>query len=139
MIKIMLKKIIYLFLFVSINGSTVFAASVHRITDYHQTFFPCYNGNGDLRIAIRMYYLETTPYYVVVNPKNFSTETAPSANFKPRKTLDGDPGYFKMQELLATPYIKALVKYTSPPYVLQKYGITHAEKPVKGVFLTADM
>jgi hypothetical protein len=140
MMKTVFKKIFYLFLFTFyLSGFTVFAANIHRITDYHQTFFPCYNNNGDLRIVIRMYYLDTTPYYLVVNPKNFSTETAPSENFKPRKIVDGVPGYFTMQELLATPYMKALVKYTSPPYVLQNYGITHAEKTVKGVFLTADM
>lgn len=140
MIKAIFKKIIYLILFIFyMSGSTAFATNIHRITDYHQTFFPCYNNHGDLRIAIRTYYVDTTLYYLVVNPTNFSTETEPATNFKSRKKVDNLPGYFTMQDLLATPYMKALVKYTSPPYVLESYGITHAEKPVKGVFLTADM
>lgn len=136
----LLKKLIYIIVFVILlNNTTAFAALNDRITDYHQTFFPCFNKDGDLRITIRMYYFNMTPYYVVVNPMTFATEIAPATNFKPRKIIGGVPGYFTMQELLATPYMKALSKYTSPPYKLDNYGIAHAETKVNGVFLTADM
>lgn len=136
MLKKLLSPILFLILFLT---ATVFAANNKTITDYRQTFFPCYNRKGDLRIAIRMYYVNKTPYYLVVNPFTFATEAAPATNFKPRKIVSNVPGYFTMKELSETPYMKALVKYTSPPYVLENQGITHAEKTVNAVFLTADM
>ncbi|MEO8400504.1 MAG: hypothetical protein ABI597_01750 [Gammaproteobacteria bacterium] len=135
-----IKQIFYcLLLILYLTSFSTFGANIHRITDYHQTFFPCYNKEGDLRIAIRMYYFDSTPYLLVVNPSTFITETAPATEFKPRKIIGDVPGYFTMRELRETPYIKALVKYTLPPYVLQNYGITHAEKPVDGLFLTVDL
>lgn len=135
-----LEKIACCFLFILVlSDITACVADHHKqITDYHQTFFPCYDKNGDMRIAIRKYYSGTTPYYLVANPMTFATEVVPAEDCKSRKII-GACGYFTMQELLATPYMKALVKYTAPPYILQNYGITHAEKPVDGVFLTADM
>lgn len=136
----MLKKIISVIsLLMLFSTATAFSANTQKITDYHQTFFPCYNEKGDLRIAIRMYYVNKTPYYLVVNPFTFATEAASAAHFKPRKIVSNVPGYFTMKELLETPYMKALVKYTSPPYILQNQGIIHAEKPIDAVFLTADM
>ena len=44
-----------------------------------------------------------------------------------------------MRELLKTPYMKALMQYTSPPYKSENYGLTQANYSVNGVFLTADM
>jgi hypothetical protein len=138
--KIIFKKIFYIILFaLFLNNAAAFTATVHRITDYHQIFFPCYNKAGDLRIAIRMYYLDKMPYYLVVNPTTFATETAPAENFRPRKIAGDVSGHYPMQELLSTPYLRALGKYTSPPYLLQNQGVIHAEKSVNGVFLTADM
>lgn len=135
-----LKKFIFIFLItLFVSNINAFAATLHKISDYHQTFFPCYDKQDNLRIAIRLYYLDNTPYYLVVNPFTFETEAAPATNFKPRKIIGGVPGYFTMRELLATPYMKALVKYTSPPYILENYGIVHADTPVNGVFLTIDM
>lgn len=110
-----------------------------RITDYQQVFFPCYGMEGTLRIVIRMYYLDHKPYYLAVDPYTFLTETAPAANFKPRKTTAKTPGYFTLRELLQTPYMKALTRYTSSPYKLKNSGITHAEHAVNGLFLTIDM
>lgn len=124
------------------NMSNAFADNSHRITDYQQTFFPCYKAkDGSLRIALRMYYLDKKPYYLVVDPMTFSTEAAPATTFKPRKIINNAPvpGYFTMTELLQTPYMKALMQYTSPPYKAENHGLTHANHPVNGMFLTIDM
>jgi hypothetical protein len=44
-----------------------------------------------------------------------------------------------VNNLLNTPYYKILQKYSAPPYVLQNYGVTHAERSLSGVFLTIDL
>jgi peptidoglycan/xylan/chitin deacetylase (PgdA/CDA1 family) len=139
----LIRKIFFLLLWVIIlNNVAVFANNSHIITDYHQTFFPCYKvKDATMRIAIRMYYQDNIPYYLVVDPASFSTEAAPATTFKPRKTINNVPvpGYFTMRELLETPYMKALMQYTSPPYKSENYGITQANHPVNAVFLTVDM
>lgn len=135
--KINLLLFFILLLFVNITASAVV------ISDYHQTFIPLYNDQGQLQIAIRMYYVNTKPYFLVVNPNTFATQSAPAIAFSTRKLCPikaGGARYYTMQELQNTPYMKALTKYTSPPYILQNYGILRAENPmVKGMFLTADM
>lgn len=137
----MIRKTIKLLLLITLIYS-VPALAKNTITDYHPTFIPCYKANGNaLRIAIRMYYLDNIPYYLVVDPMTFATETAPVTDFKPRKADDNTPTptSFTLQELSATPYIKALTQYTSPPYNPENYGLTQANHPVNGMFLTVDM
>lgn len=51
----------------------------------------------------------------------------------------GCPGYYTMRELQQIPYIKALYRFSSPPYKSENYGITAAEHNVNGSFLTIDM
>lgn len=85
-----------------------------RITNYRQTFFPRYSLDAEtLKIIIRMYYLDNKPYYLAINPFTFETEASPGENFKPRKVRDKTPRYFTFRELLETPYMKALTRYTS--------------------------
>lgn len=119
------------------------------ITDYHATFIPGYDQKKNLGIAIRMYYIGATPYFLVVNPYTFATETLPAVEFAARKKEEVDetkvkgsvkPTYFTMQELEKTPYMKALKKYTTSfIHPLQNDGITHAEYNTEARFLTADM
>lgn len=112
------------------------------ITDYHQIFIPCYDKNGNLLIAIRMYFIGATPYYLVVNPYTFATESAPAANFKNRNISskgNTTPGYYTWDQIKNTPYMKVLFRYTSGPYPMNNYGVTHAEHAVNGEFLTVDM
>src|SRR5579871_5499565 len=132
---IFLKKIIHLSLIALCFVAATASATNHvKITDYKQIFVPSYNKDGSLRIAIRMYYRNSIPYYLVVNPETFATETVPVKDVKPRKIINGAPGYFTMRELSATPYVKALIKYTSPPYAPENHGIKHAEQNVSGEF-----
>lgn len=134
------KNIAYLFLLMLFLFSTTASATPnHHITDYHQTFFPRYDNQGNLRIVIRMYYLDNIPYYLTVNPNSFATETLPATYFTQNKIINHAPRYFTMKELQDTPYMKALIKYTSLSTKLQNDGITRAEKPVNGIFITADM
>lgn len=114
------------------------------ITDYHQVFIPCEDQQEHLQIAIRMYYQGTSPYFLLVNPYNFVTSVVPAAECAPRKreyqfSTATNSRYYTMRELQQTPYMQALNKFNSWPYKLQNDGIVHAEVPVMGVFLTADM
>jgi len=117
-----------LLLLVSIN---TYAQPLNKITHYQPTRFACYNSANLLRIVIRSYDLNSKPYYLVVNPNTFITENIPAITCK-TATL-------ATSELLATPYMRALIHYTSPPYLLDNYGMSHAAQAVNGVFLTIDM
>jgi hypothetical protein len=120
--------------------STVVFAKNPLITNYHQIFIPCYENNGQLRVAIRMYERKKVPYYLVVDPYSFETNAAPVSSFRSRKILDPNvPGYFTMAELKNTPYVKALLQYTAIPSIQQNYGLIRATNNVDGYFLTIDM
>lgn len=114
---------ITLLIIVLLIATTTHATINSLITDYHQIIISCFNGQKQLRIAIRMYYRDTIPYYIVVNPYNFKTETAPTRNYSPRIPVKNAPGYFKFDEIQNTPYVKALNKYTLKLYTADNYGI----------------
>lgn len=121
----------------------LFAHSNSLITNYHNIFAFGYDKNASLRIAIRMYYLGKKPYLLLVNPYTFKTEIAPVSSISLKKIpqMNGLNYYIRYLplEVKNTPYVKALIRYTSPPYPLQNYGIAEANHLVKGVFLTVDM
>ncbi len=134
-----MKKIIILF-FVWLMTSSLVYANTHTITDYHAVFIPAFTDQGELRIAIRMFYKKKVAYYLVVNPYSFETASAPVTQFRSRKTLDPNvPGYFTLAEINHTPYMQALFKYTATPSVEQNAGLTHATESVDGYFLTIDL
>jgi hypothetical protein len=110
-----------------------------NITNYQQTFIPCFTKKGDLRIAIRNYEYNSEPYFLAVDPYTFQTECEPTNHYNHRKVVDGTIGYYTKKEIESTPYVAALTHFTSPPYQLQNYGLTHATHPVNGAFLTIDM
>lgn len=110
-----------------------------RITDYESIFIPCFTEKGELRIAIRSYDCNDEPYFLAVNPYTFATTAAPVTSFVSRRSVPSKPGYYTKEEIDSTPYVKALNQFTSPPYQLQNYGLTHATHPVNGAFLTIDM
>jgi hypothetical protein len=114
---------------------------VPAISDYQQTFIPCYNKQEELRIAIRCYEKNSEMYFVVVNPYTFATECSPANHFAPRVLPQPDkpPVYFSKAGIDATPYRKALLETTSAPYQLINHGKTHSTNPIQGAFLTIDM
>jgi hypothetical protein len=115
------------------GGSKVaVAAEKVTISDYRPVFIPCYNGHGTLLIAIRQYNVASVPFCLLVNPNTLETSTAKAA------TLDFSKG-LTPANVAATPFVRALNKYTAPPFKLQNHGILRGETVGPGVFLTVDM
>ncbi len=120
-------------------GGIAYAASP-VILDYRATFVPGFDAQGHLAVAIRRYYIDSTPYFLIVNPTTLQTKVLPVTDFKSRSTNpQAAPGYYTMASLEKMPYLIALSNYSSPPYQLQNYGLTHANNAVQGMFLTIDM
>lgn len=112
------------------------------IINYQETFFPNYDKQGKLQIAIRTYNMGSDFKLVVVDPYTFETRVADASEFTTRNfnpTPANPTGLFNFKELEQTPYVKALKRYTDPPYLIENYGIKNAASLVKGVFLTIDM
>jgi hypothetical protein len=114
-----------------------------QISDYHRTFVPGYNAQGHLLIAIRMFYRNQVPYFLVVNPNTLQTNITPISSFKSRRvepgSFDSSPGNYTMNEIQNTPYYKSHLTYSSPPYTATHYGLNHASHAVNGIFLTIDL
>lgn len=103
------------------------------ITGYRSIFRPCYDRNGNLEIAIRRYEIDGTPHVMLVNPRTLETSVALTSSLK-RFPASGSAA-----QIEATPFIRALDRYTAPPYRLQNHGAIRANHPTKGMFLTVDM
>jgi len=61
-----------------------YATPAATITDYHATFIPGYDAQGNLQIPIRMYYAQDTAYFLLVDPATLITKIIPIADFKSR-------------------------------------------------------
>lgn len=104
-----------------------------KITGYRDIFQPCYDGAGELRFAIRRYEASGKPQVLLVNPRTFETAVAPISSLKVFEAPVG------LAQIRATPFDRALTRYSSPPYRLQNHGAVRADLPVDGMFLTVDM
>lgn len=113
------------------------AAERRIITDYRAIFTAGYNDQQQLRIAIRAYYADNIPYYLVVNPYKLTTKALPAAEFNAISASRQTDAI--QNQLASTPYMQALSNYSNPPYPLSNDGMTHAETKVNGYFLTVDM
>lgn len=107
------------------------AAEAAIITDYGAVFLPFRAKNNQVRIAIRSFKRDGWPAYLVLDPYAFVTSVVDGPlnlkNPPKRKVWD------------ATPFIKALYRYTGPSDGFANQAMTSAEAVVKGVFVTADM
>ncbi|AMC13319.1 hypothetical protein RL73_01725 [Liberibacter crescens] len=111
----------------------------NSIEDYQSIFIPVSNSQGEMKIAIRSYFSNNQQYYLLVNPITLVTETGKAINFTHRKPLQNNTSnYFTSREIEDIPYLKALRKYSSSPYLIQNYGLTHSDN-VKGIFLSIDL
>lgn len=119
--------------------STSLASNKDIINNYHRTFIPCHDSQGQLQIAIRLYEKNSIPYFLAVNPYTFDTKTIPVSSCAPHDQSERPRHHFTMATVQNTPYIKALNQYTSPPYQLANDGLIQAEYPINGMFLTIDM
>ena len=108
-------------------------AAAGTITGYRSIFQPCYDGAGGLRFAIRRYERAGIPYVLLVNPQTFETTVAPIASLNAFEAPVG------LAAIRATPFDRALTRYTAPPFRLQNHGAVHAALPADGMFLTVDM
>jgi len=107
-----------------------------KIVDYKPVFLPVIS-DKQTKIAIRSYLSNSKKYFVLVNPNSFQTALIPQDQVELPNNETEKQNLLK--KLSNTPYIKALDKYTKPPYVQQNYGATHSMYEVKGQFLTIDM
>lgn len=113
------------------------------ILNYQPTFIPGFDKLGHMQIAIRSYYKFNNKdnsydlYFLNINPVTFVTSEVAASEFKTRRNVKGQAGYYNFAEIASTPYYKALIRYTSPPYELQNYGVINSKS--KGNFLTIDM
>lgn len=82
-------------------------------------------------VALRSFTKEGKSYYLAVNPQTLQTKVIKAFGVK-LESLD--------EKSFDTPYTKALMRYTSPPYPLQNDGLTHAETNLfDALFLTVDL
>ena len=125
----MIAGIVYLF---SMLFPFVAGAETVKITGYRPMFKPCYNASGELQVAVRSYHADSVAFCLLVNPLTLEASTAGAATLNFSKGISRDT-------LAATPFARALKRYTSPPYRLQNHGVSRADHPVAGLFLTVDM
>ncbi len=124
---------IMIFMFLSKSHAQI------AIENYKNIFIPMYNLKGELKIAIRSYFSNNDMNYLLVDPVTLVTETDKAVNLSHRNPLkDNQSGYFTTKDLENTNYFKTLKTYSSPPYLLQNYGLTHSDS-INGMFLSVDL
>ncbi len=109
-------------------------ASAHAgaVTDYRVVFELVHDLSGTRFIAVRRYVLESSPHLLVVNMQTLESSVVREAAV----VVEGPADLTALSE---TPFIRALLRHTSPPYQLQNYGAVHAGHRVDGMYLTVDM
>jgi hypothetical protein len=114
-------------------AAPAFAGTGQRITGYRPIFQPCYDNTGTLQFAIRRYEVANTPHVLLVNPRSCATSVATLASLK-AFSAPVSPA-----QIQATPFGRALTRYTASPVRLQNHGMTRADHAVNGVILTVDL
>ncbi len=102
------------------------------VTDYRVAFELVHDRSGARFIAVRRYVLQSSLYLLLVNPQTLESSVVREAAV----VVDGPADLTALSE---TPFVHALLRYTSPPYQLQNYGAVHAGHRVDGMYLTVDM
>ncbi len=107
------------------------AAAAAQLTNYRTIFLPCADSAGTSKVAIRQYELDAVPQVLLVDPRTFATSVAQPSSLHWLK-----PGAAQTKQ---TPYYRALVHYTAPPFRLQNGGATRADHETDGMFVTVDL
>ena len=107
-------------------------AQAAQITDYRVIRRPVSDAAGRTLLAIRSFNSDGAAHLLVVDPVTLTSYDLPASrlNF---------PGASAETALAATPFLKALGRYSASPYRLQNAGAIRAETPADGVFLTVDL
>lgn len=118
--------------------TSVYADDDKIIHDYHQIWLICYDQYHKPNIAIRQYSVNdatTEFYFLLVDPFTFVTRSVPAKSVICHADVTDTP------ELQKMPYLRALAKYSAPPYKWQGYGMKEADhsNAINGVFLTVDL
>lgn len=107
------------------------AVSAKEISEYRSIFKPFHDKSGKLKIAIRSLRRSSIPSLVILDPYKFENSVIEESSVDLSKRID-------VKEWKATPFIKALYRYTQPENKLQNSGLV-AGLNTKGLFLTVDM
>lgn len=99
---------------------------------YTFVFNAFYDEDGSGKIAIRQYDMADGLYYLVLNPHTYKLNIRDSKSIDLSKTVP--PLHFQ-----GTPYAKALLTYSFPPYRLHNYGIVQGDSASGQFFLTVDL
>lgn len=111
------------------------AADLHAagpVLQYRPVFQPFYDDQGTLAAAVRRFRRAAEERFLVLDPVRFEWREAAAAEVLAARPATGD-------QWGQSPFARALVRHTSPPYPLQNDGLREADRPVPGFFLTADL
>ncbi len=107
------------------------SAAAVKITGYRPVFNACKDSAGGLRLAIRQFTQNDLPSLLLVNPTTLETSVVAATSMTPATAQEA--------ELISrSPFLAALERFASKPR-LQNAGLTNAEAPQQGLFLTVDM
>jgi len=122
-------------IFSLLNPALCFSAEAGRdvqITDYRVLRTPARDASGRLRLAIRSFRSDGVPHLLLIDPVSFRSFDLPASAVS-LSTAGADAA------LAATPFLRALKRYSAPPYPLQNGGAARAGARVAGEFLTVDL
>jgi hypothetical protein len=107
-------------------------AQASSISSFQVIFESVRDPSGARFIAVRRYVWNSIVYFLLVNPQTLESSVVVVATV----TIEGHADAEKLQD---TPFIRALLQYTSPPFRLHNYGAGHARHSVDGWYLTVDL
>ncbi len=120
--------------------SPILRSETVTISDYQRTYMPVYTEDGTLSIALRTFKRNNIPSFLIVNTNNLDTRVIPISQIFLNDGKNGKRlGDYAQWQIASTNYYQLLQKYTSEPYVMENYGITHAKSNIRGNILTVDM
>lgn len=103
-----------------------------QVSDYRPINVFGYDKENNMLVAIRAFKINKNYFYLAVNPNTFTTKIIHAHDLKIISLINRN-------KWLKTPYIKALERYSLPPYKIVNYGLTKSPHRISGIFLTIDM
>ncbi len=126
-------KKIFLVVLIFINFACI---AQNTINNYQSIFLPIFGQDNKLAIAIRVFELNNTPSFLVVDPESLQTSIIPVKEMQP--SLNNHPNMI-FNDVSNTRYYKLLKATTNAPYLMENHGIKHAKKDIKANVLTIDL
>lgn len=101
------------------------------IDGYRPLIRPFIDPGGALQVAVRQFERGGEPFFLVLDPVRFALREVAGDRVPAAPAAD--------RAWTQTPFFKALSRLTAPPFPLVNDGLTAAERPVAGYFLTIDL